>query len=106
MMKVVKKEQKLYEALQFTNESKADIYAILSWYKCPKYPSFDDNNNPILLLQYGMSTDEVKVSFGDWIILDTDNNTVVEVLDDEKFNKKYMPMIDTNTFPGVEIVNL
>ena len=53
-----------------------------------------------------MSTDEVKVSFGDWIILDTDNNTVVEVLDDEKFNKKYMPMIDTNTFPGVEIVNL
>lgn len=106
MMKVVKKEQKLYEALQFTNESKDDIYAILAWYKCQRYPSFDDDNNPILLLQYEMSTDEVKVSFGDWIILDTDNNTVVEVLDDEKFNKKYMPMIDTNTFPGVEIVNL
>lgn len=106
MMKVVKKEQKLYEALQFTNESKDDIYAILAWYKCQRYPSFDDDNNPILLLQYGMSTDEVKVSFGDWIILDTDNNTVVEILDDEKFNKKYIPMIDTNTFPNVEIVNL
>ena len=106
MMKVVKREQKLYEALQFTNESKDDIYAILAWYKCQRYPSFDDGNNPILLLQYGMSTDEVKVSFGDWIILDTDNNTVVEILDDEKFNKKYIPMIDTNTFPNVEIVNL
>ena len=106
MMKVVKREQKLYEALQFTNESKDDIYAILAWYKCQRYPSFDDDNNPILLLQYGMSTDEVKVSFGDWIILDTDNNTVVEILDDEKFNKKYIPMIDTNTFPNVEIVNL
>lgn len=106
MMKVIKKEQKLYEALQFTNESKDNIYAILAWYKCQRYPSFDDDNNPILLLQYGMSTDEVKISFGDWIILDTDNNTVIEVLDDEKFNKKYMPMIDTNTFPNVEIVNL
>lgn len=106
MMKVVKKEQKIYEALQFTNESKDDIYAILAWYKCQRYPSFDDDNNPILLLQYGMSTDEVKVSFGDWIILDTDNNAVIEVLDDEKFNKKYMPMIDTNTFPEVKIVNL
>ena len=106
MMKVVKKEQKLYEALQFTNESKDDIYAILAWYKCQRYPSFDDDNNPILLLQYGMSTDEVKVSFGDWIILDTDNNTVVEILDDEKFNNEYLPMIDTNTFPNVEIVNL
>lgn len=106
MMKIVKKEQKSYEALQFTNESKDDIYAILAWYKCQRYPSFDDDNNPILLLQYGMSTDEVKVSFGDWVILDTDNNTVVEVLDDEKFNKKYMPMTDTNTFPNVEIVNL
>lgn len=102
MMRVVKREQITYEALQFTNESKDDIYTILTWYKCQKYPSFDDDNNPVLILQYGLSSKEVRVSLGDWIILDPMDSTVVKVISDDEFTKKYMGVKD---LPSSKIYN-
>lgn len=88
-MKVVERVQKELIAYQFNNDNKDDIFTLLAWYHCNRYPSFDKDKTPIMKLTIGNSTDEIEVKFGDWIILDNISDTVVEVLHNNEFYSKY-----------------
>lgn len=88
-MKVVEKRTKQLVAHQFTDESKDDLFMLLHWYKCSIDPSFDEENTPIMKIRFGEKYEEKIVSFGDWVVLDNNANTVVEIINDKDFNEKY-----------------
>lgn len=89
MMKVVERVQKELIAYQFNKENKDDIFTLLAWYHCSRYPSFDEHKTPTMKLTIGNSKDEIEVKYGDWIILDNISDTVVEVLHNNEFHVKY-----------------
>lgn len=88
-MKVIERVQKELVAHQFNNDTKDGLFMLLHWYHCSVDPSFDKDNNPIMKIRFGEDYEEKTINFTDWIILDNNTDTVVEVLSDREFTVKY-----------------
>lgn len=92
-------------AHQFTNYTKDSLFMLLHWYHCSVDPSFDKDNNPIMKIRFGENCEERTVKFTDWVILDNNTDTVVEILTDEQFTVKYKTVpepIITDTTIGTD----
>jgi len=61
-----RKKPVVVEAMQFTNETKNRVYYWCSSQQMNIYPSFDDNNNPILKIP--TLDGEMIASIGDYVI--------------------------------------
>lgn len=96
-MRVVERVQRELVAHQFNKDTKDDIYIVLSWYHCHKFPDFDENGVPILkIVTPESSPEEIIITYGDWVILDNTTDTVVEVLSDKEFQSKYVSAEEIN----------
>ena len=96
-MRVVERVQRELVAHQFNKDTKDDIYTVLSWYHCHKFPDFDEDGVPILkIVTPESSPEEIIITYGDWVILDNTTDTVVEVLSDKEFQSKYVSVEEIN----------
>lgn len=105
-MKVAEHIQKELIAHKFNNDTKDDIFLLLGWYNCTRFPSFDNDKNPILKIGFGEEYTEKVVNFGDYIILDNTENKVIEVLTEEEFDNKYTIKTNATGYPIMEVIPL
>lgn len=63
MIKKYRKKPVVIEAIQFTSENK-DI--VFNWVTCNRYPDFDKDNNPVLVIQ--TLEGNMTANLGDFII--------------------------------------
>ncbi|MBT7928931.1 hypothetical protein HN682_03325 [Candidatus Peregrinibacteria bacterium] len=63
MIKKYRKKAIVVEAVQFTNETKDQVY---NWVRCSTAASFDEDDNPILKIQTLEGV--ITASLNDWII--------------------------------------
>lgn len=108
-MRVVERVQRELVAHQFNKDTKDDIFTVLSWYRCHKFPDFDEDGVPILkIVTSESSPEEIIITYGDWVILDNTTDTVVEVLSDEEFQSKYVSVekinVQGNGFGDISII--
>lgn len=80
-------ERTTLEAKQFTPKTQEDILTWVSLFNTFSEAIYDEDGDPAIELQ--LDDDIYIAQYGSWIIVDIETSTIIEVLPDELFDKKY-----------------
>ena len=96
---IVRKKRKKYNAIQFNQKSKDHVYFVCKSSKNTGVELIDNNGEIYIHIDIPFEGDldttiTKKVLYGNWVIIDIEDNIVVAVLNTEEFMNKFEPYTD------------